>query len=716
MQARKDLSCIFRPRSVAVLGASSRPGAIGRELVKNLINFEFQGKIFPVNPGHDVVLSMKAYPSVLEIPDPVDLAVIVVPQPQVLGVVQECGEKGVKGLVIITAGFREVGGEGVDREAELAEEIRRHGMVAIGPNSVGVMNADPRVRLNASFISTLPKAGNTALLSQSGSIGETIMDFAQYQDLRFSVFASLGNQMDIDSHHLLDYLQRDPQTELVLMYVESFRHPKQFVSVAKRITRTKPVLVVKAGRTAAGASAAFSHTGSMAGMDVSYDALFEECGMVRVSTVEELFDIGRAISSLVFPSGERVAVLTNAGGPGILATDALVAHGLQMAQLGKDTTSALRESLNPAAAVHNPVDMVAGAGPADYEVTLRAVLADENVDMILTILVPPVMIDGLEVARTIVRVFEETGRPKPMLACLMGLSRTALKGRRILSDAGIPTYLFPESAAYAMRALWRVGQHVGRDPEPPITRMEVDLDAARSIIQEVADQGRKVLGLEESLLLMLAYGLDVLPFECVSGVDAALSAADKLGFPLVAKLDEPGLVHKTELGGVKADLRDEAALVRAVRELGSIARNWREEQGAEDGPPASANEPRILLQQMARGHETIMGMTTDPTLGPLLLFGYGGVYVEIIRDIAFRLHPVGEEQGLDMIRRISAYPLLSGARGDDPVDEARLARNIACLSQLTGDLPAIAEMEINPFFIAPQGRAAGAADARIRLR
>ncbi len=714
MNDRKDLSCIFRPRSVAVLGASARPGAIGREVVKNLINFEFQGKVFLVNPKHDVVLSMKAYPTVLDIPDPVDLAVIVVPGPQVLEVVRECGEKGVKGLVIITAGFREVGGEGADREAELAAEIDRHKMVAIGPNSVGVMNADPAVRLNASFITTVPKPGNTALLSQSGSIGETIMDFAQYQDLRFSVFASLGNQMNVDSRHLLDYLQRDEQTEAVLMYVESFRHPKEFVSVAKRITRTKPVLVVKAGRTAAGASAAFSHTGSMAGMDVSYDALFEECGMLRVSTVEELFDIGRAIASLDFPEGDRVAVLTNAGGPGILATDALVAHGLRIAEFTAETTQTMREKLNPSAAVHNPVDMVAGAGPADYEISLRAVLTDPQVDIVLTILVPPVMIDGEEVARTIVRIFDELGRPKPMLTCLMGLSKTALKGRRILSDAGIPTYLFPESSAHAIGALWRVGQHVGRDPDPPMTRLEADVDAARAIIRDVKEQDRTVLGLQESLLLMMAYGVDVLPYECAAGVEEALAAADKLTFPLVAKLDEPGLVHKTELGGVVADIRDEAALVHAVRALRDIARTQRKELNADED--AIAAPVNVVIQQMAKGHETILGMTTDPLLGPLLLFGYGGIYVEVIRDIAFHLHPVDTDQAGEMIRRISAYPLLSGARGDDPVDETQLALNIARLSQLAGDLHEIAEMEINPFFIAPSGRLSGAADARIRLR
>jgi acetate---CoA ligase (ADP-forming) len=714
MKDRKDLSCIFSPRSVAVLGASARPGAIGREVVKNLINFEFQGKVFLVNPGHDVVLSMKAYPSVLDIPDPVDLAVIVVPGPQVLGVVKECGEKGVKGLVIITAGFREIGGEGANMEAELAAEIDRRGMVAVGPNSVGVMNADPKVRLNASFISTVPKPGNVALLSQSGSIGETIIDFAQFQDLGFSIFASLGNQMNVDSRHLLDYLQRDEQTEAVLMYVESFRHPKEFVSVAKRLTRTKPVVVVKAGRTAAGAHAAFSHTGSLAGMDVSYDALFEECGMVRVSTVEELFDIGRAIASLDFPTGERVAVLTNAGGPGILATDALVAQGLSMADFSEETTRTLRQQLNPSAAVHNPVDMVAGAGPADYEASLRAVLPDPNVDMVLTILVPPVMIDGEEVARTIVRVFNDLGRPKPMLACLMGLSKTALKGRRILSDAGIPTYLFPESSAHAMRALWRVGQHVGRDPAPPLVRLEADVKAARSIVQEVRDQNRKVLSLQESLLLMLAYGIKVLPYECVSDVEQALVAAEKLTFPLVAKLDEPDLVHKSESGGVVADIRDEAALVHAVQKLREIARAHRQDRDADD--EAVAAPAHMVVQQMARGHETIIGMTTDPTLGPLLLFGYGGIYVEIIRDIAFHLHPVGEVQAREMIQRISAYPLLSGARGDNPVDEAELALNLARLSQLAGDLPEIAEMEINPFFIAATGLPYGAADARVRLR
>ncbi|MFH2007507.1 MAG: acetate--CoA ligase family protein [bacterium] len=706
----KDLSCIFRPTSVAVLGASSRPGAIGREVVKNLINFEFQGKVFLVNPKRDVVLSMKAYPSVLEIPDPVDLAVIVVPGPQVLEVVHECGKAGVKGLVIITAGFREVGGAGAEREEELAKVIEGYDMLAIGPNSVGIMNADPRVRLNASFITTIPKSGNVALLSQSGSIGETIMDFAQYQDLRFSIFASLGNQMSVDSCHLLDYLRRDEQTEVVLMYVESFRRSQEFVSVAKRITREKPVLVVKAGRTAAGAHAAFSHTGALAGMDVSYDALFEECGIVRVSTVEELFDLGRAVSHMSPPEGDRVAVLTNAGGPAILATDALVAHGLQMAQFSGATTETLREKLNPAAAVSNPVDMVAGAGPADYEISLRAVLQDPGVDAVLTILVPPVMIDGEEVARTIVRIYDEYERPKPMLVCLMGLSKMALKGRNILADAGLPTYLFPEAAALAMRALWRVGQHIHRPPEPPLERLAADAEAARAIVTLVRRAGRTVLTLEESLELMQAYGVNVLPWEPVTGVEDALAAAERLGFPMVAKLDEPGLTHKTESGGVIPDLRDEGALVRAIQSLREIAATHRNGGADADAPV------HVVLQSMAKGHETIIGMTTDPTLGPLLLFGYGGIYVEVIKDIAFRLHPVSIDEARNMIARIGAYPLLTGARGDDPVDLDELTQNIARLSQLAGDLPEIAEMEINPFFAAAPGRRSGAADARIRLK
>ena len=714
MQTHKDLGCIFRPSSVAVLGASARQGAIGREVLKNLITFEFQGKVFPVNTERDVVLSMKAYPTVLDIPDPVDLAVVVVPTKRVVEVVKQCGDKGVRGLVIITAGFREVGGEGAQMEEALAREIERYDMVAIGPNSVGVINTDPRVRLNASFISTLPRAGNVALLSQSGAIGETIIDYAQYQDMGFSIFASLGNQMNVGSHHLLEYLQRDEQTEAVLMYAESFCQPTAFVSVAKNVTREKPVVVVKAGRTAAGANAAFSHTGALAGMDVSYDALFEECGMVRVSTVEELFDLGRAISSLDFPKGDRVAVLTNAGGPGILATDALVAHGLRMATLGEETTLTLRAGLSPAASVRNPVDMVAGAGPADYEIALRAVLPDPDVDMVLTILVPPVMIDGEEVTRTIVRVFDELGRPKPLLACLMGLSKTALKGRRILGEARIPTYLFPESTAHAMQALWRVGQHIGRQPSPPPSRLEADHDAARRILEGVRAAGRDVLSLVESLELMRAAGVELLPFACVSGAEVALEAAARIGFPLVAKLDEPGLVHKSELGAVVADIRHEADVVRAVQRLRDVAGAHRLGRGLpapSDGAPV-----QVVLQRMASGHETILGMVTDAMLGPLILFGYGGIYVEIIRDTAFHLHPVGEEQALEMIRRTRAYPLLAGARGKPGVDEQALALSLARLSQLAGDFPEIAEMEINPFIAAAPGQPSGAADARVRLK
>ncbi len=716
-----DLSPIFRPRSVAVLGASARPGAIGREVVKNLINFEFQGKVFLVNPKRDVILSMKAYPSVLDIPDPVDMAVVIVPRDHVLAAVRECGEKGVKGLVIITAGFREIGGVAAQKEKELQQEVQRWGMVAMGPNTVGVINTDPDVRLNASFITRPPKPGNVALLSQSGSIGETIITFANLMDLRFSIFASLGNQMCVDSADLLEYLREDPKTASMLMYVESFRNPKAFVDVAKKTTRKKPVAVVKSGRTAAGARATFSHTGSLAGMDVSYDALFEECGILRAATVEELFDIGRAISHMKRLDGDQIGVITNAGGPGILATDALVAHGLRMAHFSESTETHLREHLNPAAAVSNPVDVVAGAGPKDYDVALRAVLKDPGVDAVLTILLPPVMIDAVEVARTIVRVYEELGRPKPMLTCLMGLSQPSVQGQRILGEAGLPNYLFPESAGAAMQALMKVGRRAAQPVPPAPERLAVDEQAARAVIQGAREDCRDALSLKESLALIGAYGIPVLPHAFATDVESALAAAAQVGFPLVLKLDEPGVVHKTEAGGVITDIRDEAALVRAFQSLRERLDELRDEvartpDNAPCVPSPTAGAVRVVLQAMAdKGHETILGLTTDPVLGPLLLFGHGGIYVEVFKDVTFQLHPVDRTEAMDMIRRIRGYALLAGTRGEPPVDHDVLADALARLSQLVGDFPEIAEMDINPFFATAKGLRGGAADARVRL-
>lgn len=690
----RSLDAIFRPRSVAVIGASGRTGSIGREVLKNLVASGFEGKVFPVNAARDVVLSMKAYPTVRAIPDPVDLAVVVVPKREVARVLDDCGKKGVRGAVIVTAGFREVGGEGAELEARLARVLRRHHIRAIGPNCMGVIHTDPEVRLNASFARVAPPPGNVAFLSQSGALGEAILGNAAALGLGISLFASLGNQTDVTATDVLEALEHDARTEVVLLYQESFGDPRRFPAVAKRVARRKPVLAVKSGRTAAGARAAFSHTGSLAGTEVAVDALFDECGVIRAGTVEELFDIARGFAHQPLPAGDRVGILTNAGGPGILAADACSGLGLAVPALSARTVRALRGKLAPDASLRNPVDLIAGAGPADYAAALPALLRDPALDALLVIFVPPVMIDAPAVARAIVE--GRAARPdKPVLACFMAHGDGATEANAVLRAAGIPSYAFPESAARAIRAMSSYAAWRAR-PEGTFPRLRADVATAKKV---VARMRRRGASMRDGFELLEAYGIPVAPTRWVADLDGALAAAAELGWPVVLKVDAPSLVHKSDVGGVQADLRDEAELVRAFRRLPRV-------RGG-----------RIVVQKMIRGaREVVLGMTTDPAFGPLIMFGLGGVWVEVLGDVAFKVHPLTDVDAGELIGRIRGAALLDGLRGERPVDRAAIADALLRLSRLVADHPEISELEINPFLVGPRGTTPYAVDVRATVQ
>jgi acetyl coenzyme A synthetase (ADP forming)-like protein len=697
-----SLRAVFSPASIAVVGASRTPGTIGYQIVANLLRHGFQGPVYPVNPRATSIHSVPAYPSVRAIPGPVDLAVVTVPKELALTVAEECGEKGVQALVVITAGFREVGGEGVERERRLVEIVRRYGMRLVGPNCMGVLNTDPAVSMNATFAPTMPPPGGISFLSQSGAMGVTVLDYAAEYGIGIHNFISVGNKPDVSGNDLLEAWEQDERTRVVLMYMESFGNPQRFTQLARRITKLKPVVVVKSGRSAAGARAASSHTGALAGTDVAIDALLAQCGVIRVDSVEALFDLAMAFEDLPVPTGNRVVIVTNSGGPGIIIADFCEAGGLEVVELAPETQARLRQALAAEASVRNPVDMIAGATPDTYRVALDAVLADPNVDAAIAAFVPPLGIKQAEVAQAIVDV--RRARPqKPILAVLMG--REGLpQGRAELREAGVPAYIFPESAARSLSAMVRYRRWLERPEGCVRTFGEVNRAGVTDIIVEHAERGQEMLSGVAALEVLSAYGIQTVGYRAVQSPEEAAAEAERQGFPVVLKILSPDIVHKTDVGGVLVDLRSPQEVREGFTSMMAHVRAVRPD----------AEILGVLVQRYARGgRETIVGMTWDPKFGPVLMFGLGGIYVEALQDVVFRIQPVSDLDALDMVRSIRGHKLLEGIRGDPPADIAALAESIERVGQLVGEHPAIRELDINPLLATEHGVLA--VDARVRV-
>ena len=695
------LDSVLRPSSIAVIGASRRPGTIGWQILDNLLRHGYTGVVYPVNPGARSVHSIPAYPTVSDIPGPVDLAVVVVPKEGVLDVVEQCGAKGVAALVVITAGFKEVGGAGVERERALLATARRHGMRLVGPNCMGVLNTDPAFSMNATFAPTMPPPGPLSFMSQSGALGVTILDYAAEYGIGIHHFVSVGNKPDVSGNDLLEYWAEDEGTRVILLYLENFGNPRHFTRLARRITRRKPIVVVKSGRTSAGARAASSHTGALAGADVATDALLAQCGVLRAESVEELFDVAMALEEQPIPAGNRVAVITNAGGPGIMIADACEAAGLEIVELGADTQRRLREAFPEEASVRNPVDMIASATSESYRLALDLVLRDPDVDAAIAAFVPPLGIRQVDVASAIVDAREAHGA-KPVLAVLMG--REGLpEGRAELQEAGIPAYIFPESAARALAALCRYRRWLDAPVEEP-TRFDVDRDAAAAVVARAREQGREHLLEHEALAVLAAYGVPVVEHAVTRTPDEAVRAAAALGYPVVLKTLSPDVVHKTDVGAVKVDVRSEEELRAA----------WSEMQHAVESAAPDARVEGVLVERFLKGgKETIVGMTTDAVFGPVLMFGLGGIYVEALGDVVFRVQPVTDGDARAMVEGIRGRRLLEGLRGEPAVDRDVLVEVIQRISQLVGDHEEILELDINPFLAMAEGGVA--VDARVRV-
>ncbi len=696
-----SLRPLLRPRSIAIVGASRTPGTIGWQVVDNLVRHGFTGAIYPVNLRAASIHSIRAYASIRDIPDPIDLAVVVVPKEHVAAVIEECGAKGVGGAVVISAGFKEVGGAGVARERALLEQVRRYGIRLVGPNCMGIANTAADVSMNATFAPAMPPPGRVSFMSQSGAMGVTILDYAAEYGIGIHNFVSVGNKADVSGNDLLEYWEDDAQTRVILMYLENFGNPQRFTQIARRVTRNTPIIAVKSGRTKAGARAATSHTGALAGLDVATDALLAQCGVIRVESVEELFDLAMAFGTLPMPRGNSVAIVTNAGGPGIIIADACESAGLRVRELSAATQERLRAMLPEEASVRNPVDMIASAGADAYRRVLEALLTDDAVDAAIAAFVPPLGVRQADVAEAIVGA-HRTGPEKPVLAVLMG--REGLpQGRAELNEAGIPAYIFPESAARALAGMDRYRRWLER-PDGRVQPFEVDRARAAAVLETAGREGREQLGLMEVFEVLKAYGIPVAGAHVARDAEEAAARAVALGLPVVLKVLSPDIVHKTDVGGVRVDLRTADEVRSAFEELVAAVR--------EADPDARVDG--VLVQPLVRGgREVIVGTTLDPGFGALLMFGLGGVYVEALRDVVFRVQPVTDVDAREMVASIRGHALLEGVRGEAAVDRAMAAEVIQRVSQLVGEHTEIVEMDINPFVLFERGGVA--VDARVRL-
>ena len=711
------LDAIFSPESVAVIGASTTPGKVGHDIFANILRGGFTGTLYPVNPSARSILSVRAYPNIREIPDAVDLGIIILPPKLSLNAVAEAIEKGVKGVVIVSAGFREVGGEGRDTEDRIVALCKEAGIRLVGPNCLGVINPLPTVRLNASFSARMPAAGNISFISQSGALCTAVLDFAADREFGFSKFISTGNKADVDELDLLRYLHEDVDTEVIMIYLEELRRGPEFIAAVKEITsgdrRPTPVLVIKSGRTSAGALAAASHTGALAGTEAVYDAIFQQAGMIRVDSIDELFDFATAFAyrnenelgklRRKVPGGNRVAIVTNAGGPGIVATDMTVSSGLVLAKFKEETTESLASHLPFTANVHNPVDVIGDAAQDRYENALGAVIKDEGVDGALVILTPQSMTNVLGTAEVIVRIARRS--PKPILCCFMGIIDVST-GVKYLQENGIPVFRFPENAAKAFGALYRYSNWLNRQLLAQFS-LKTDKASAQQIIADSLSAGKTHLGEIDGAELLKCYGFTVLPARLAKGEAEAVGFAEEMSFPVVMKIVSDQILHKSDAGGVVVGIESRESVKKAYHQIMAGAKKF--------NPDAVIKG--VLVEKMATpGVEVILGMNRYPIFGPLLMCGLGGIFVELFQDVVFRLAPIQRNEARRMVRSIRGYKLFQGFRGKPKADIESIEKAMVRLSALVMNHPEISEMDINPLLVHPESKGATVADCRIILK
>lgn len=694
------LEALFAPDAIAVAGASGSPEKLGHVVLRNIIEGGYRGKVYPVNPQADVILGLRCYPTVSAIPGPVDLVAVVVPRDAVASVIQDSVKKGVKAAVVITAGFREIGPEGAKAEREIVRIAREGGLRLLGPNCLG--HIDTHTHLNVTFAAKMPRQGDISFISQSGALFSAILDMADTERVGFAKFVSLGNKADIDEIDLLDSWRDDEASKVIIAYLEGISEGHRFIKVARDLTKRKPFVVVKSGTTAEGSRAVSSHTGTLAGSDAAYSAAFKQTGAIRVETLENMFDLSIAFAYQPLPKGKRLAIVTNAGGPGIMATDACGKAGIELARLQPETIERMRSKLPVTASLYNPVDVVGDAGPDRYLAAIDAVLHDTGVDGLLVLLTPQRLTDAVRTAEVIINSSRNVD--KPVLASFMGTT-SVRDGVDRLREARIPNYPFPERAVAAFAAMVRQREWMSA-PIEKIKTVRADKSAVREIIKRVRADGRDTLGDIEAREVIEAYGIHTPRSALARSTDEAVALAQEIGLPVAMKIVSPDILHKSDVGGVKLGVSTleevraaDMAIIRNARRYAPGARIW-----------------GVAVQEMVRpGKETIIGISYDAQFGHLLAFGLGGIYVEVLKDVSFRVAPITPKEAEDMISEIRSYLLLKGVRRERPSDISAIVDALLRVSQLVTDSPEIIEMDINPLIVHEEGQGATAVDVRIGL-
>lgn len=693
-----SLKPFFDANGVAIVGASSKPNKLSYGIVRNLTLYGFKGGIYPVNPKADEILGYRCYQDILSVPDPVDLAVIVLPAGIVFPVIQDCEKRGIKAITVISGGFKELGPEGEALEREIVQFVKEHNMRMVGPNCVGTMSL--HTGLNTTFLSGVPDTGGIGFLSQSGAILGGVVDYVKGKGIGFSHFVSLGNEADVTETDIIEYMAEDADTSVIAAYVEQIQDGQKFLSIAKKVTKKKPIVLLKAGKTSAGARAVSSHTGSLAGSHTAYQAAFAQSGVVEVQTANDLFDVSQAFALQKPPQGNRVAILTNSGGPAALLSDSLANNGFVMADLQPDSMQALRQILNPSAQVANPVDMLGGAEAQDYDQAMRILVNDPNVDVIIPILIPQALVKPLEVAEKISQVSEMT--EKTVIAIMMGDSLVK-EPRVLLHSRKVPMVVFPESVGTILGAMKVYADWVKKPVEEPEVFLNVKPDLAKKLI----DQSRHLGSIGEVLTrpLLEAYGIPLVPANIAENEDDAIRVANEIGYPVVMKINSPDILHKSDLGGIRLDLNDAASVRQAYQEMISTVQT----------KMPNARIEGVLIEATApKGQEVIIGMKRDPGFGPVMMFGLGGIFVELFKDVSFRVSPLTRNDAYDMIQSTRAGKLLTGYRGQKPADLDAVVDTILRLSQLALNFEEIEEIEINPLLVMEKGCLA--LDGRVILK
>jgi acetate---CoA ligase (ADP-forming) len=701
----KNLKYIFEPKSVAVIGASKTTGTVGNGILSNLLESNFQGAVYPVNPKYDNIMSVRAYKDVLSIPESIDLAIICIPSKVVVDVVKQCAKKGIKGIVVITAGFKEVGKEGKILEDEIISIANKYDIALIGPNVLGVINTQKEISINANFALKMPKAGNVALVSQSGAIGVAALDYAHQHDLGISKFVSIGNKAVIDESDIIEYLINDEATKIITIYAEDIEHPARFLEVAKKASaKLKPILIIKTGRSVRGAIATHSHTGALTTSDTAYDALFAQCGVIRVETLSELFEFAEGFTCFKQPKGNKVVVVTNGGGLGVIATDAAEKYGLEMVEFEPDTIKALKLKLPPTASTRNPVDIIGDANAQRVSDTLSIIAKDKNVDAIIVSILPTVETDMDAIASNLCD-FSKKHPDLPVLGNLMSLDPEP-SFEQLLNDANIPNFDFPETDVRVLASIIKYYQWI-KQPEVKVTKFEVNKKQAEEVLETIRKDKRVHLSETESYKLLEAYGMKVIQYITAKDLDASVIAAKKIGYPVVLKIISPDILHKIDVGGVIINLKDEGELKKAFKKISESVRSKK--------PNAEIQGFLIEKYFTEKSIEIIVGANAINGFGSLIMFGLGGTFVELFKDVAFRLAPLTKQDALKMITETKGYQILKGFRGQPAYDIDSIVDYLLRISQLVTDFPELKELDLNPIKVLERGKGVVVFDAKVIL-